>query len=83
MERCCAWRCAGKSAALILRHINPAAMAAARDLFDEETLQMLGRWSMKDAPLPAGSLERRRLCLAGRGVLVLRHPNAATQAHAT
>ena len=43
---------AGKSAALILRHINPAAMAAAKEFYANETVQMLSRWSMKDAPLP-------------------------------
>ncbi|KAK9904144.1 hypothetical protein WJX75_005380 [Coccomyxa subellipsoidea] len=43
---------AGKSAALIMRHINPACMEQARDLFDAQTLQMLRGWSMKDAPIP-------------------------------
>ena len=46
---------AGKSAALILRHINPSAMAAARTMFDEETLQLISRWSMKDAPMTSAN----------------------------
>ncbi len=48
---------AGKSAALILRHINEAALAAARVFHDEETVQMLSRWSMKDAALPEWPFE--------------------------
>lgn len=44
--------CAGKSAALIMRHINGPCMQQARALFEAQTLNMLRAWSMKDAPVP-------------------------------
>ncbi|BDA45580.1 probable RNA demethylase ALKBH5 at C-terminar half [Coccomyxa sp. Obi] len=42
----------GKSAALIMRHINGPCMQQARELFEAQTLNMLRAWSMKDAPVP-------------------------------
>ena len=48
---------AGKSAALIMRHMNPSAIAAARVLFEEDTLLRIGCWSMRDAPDPSGTAE--------------------------
>ncbi|CAL8470831.1 g10373 [Coccomyxa elongata] len=42
----------GKSAALIMRHINGPCMQQARELFEAQTLKMLRAWSMKDAPVP-------------------------------
>ena len=43
---------AGKSAALIMRRMSAQSMQEARQLEQEQLVQQLSNWSMKDAPTP-------------------------------